>query len=159
MKVRARAPLRLSFGGGGTELSPFLDRFGGNVLNTTINLHAYASLSENSGQKIQFHAGDLETSIEFALSSNLPITDTTELPLHQAIYNRVVRDYNNGKPLPIRLSTYCDAPVGSGLGSSSTMTVAILKAFDRALTLGLDEYALAQLAYSIEREDLGLQGG
>jgi D-glycero-alpha-D-manno-heptose-7-phosphate kinase len=159
MKVRARAPLRLSFGGGGTELSPFLERFGGNVLNTTINLHAYASLTDSSGQKIQFHAGDLETSVEFPLSSNLPINDTTELPLHQAIYNRVVRDYNNGRPLPIRLSTYCDAPVGSGLGSSSTMTVAILKAFDRALTLGLDEYALAQLAYSIEREDLGLQGG
>lgn len=75
------------------------------------------------------------------------------------MYNEIVRTFNDGRPLALELSTFCDAPAGSGLGSSSTLVVAMLKAFVELLNIPLDDYSQAQLAYKIERVDCDLQGG
>ena len=89
-------------------------------------------------------------------SDFLPIDGN--LDLHKGIYNRIVRDFTH-KPLSFELSTYVDAPPGSGLGTSSTLVVAIVGAFTEWLKLPMGDYDLAHLAYEIERNDLGMAGG
>jgi len=154
---RARAPLRLGLAGGGTDVSPYCDQFGGAVLNATISLFAHTTLETSKDNCIRFIAQDLGVVEEFPLDA--PVPETNKLELHRGVYNRMIRDYRGGKREPITLVTHCDAPAGSGLGSSSTMVVSMLRAFDEAWGLALGEYDLAQLAYAIERVDIGLHGG
>ena len=81
------------------------------------------------------------------------------LPLHRGVYNRFVKDFHGGRPLAISVSSVVQAPPGSGLGSSSALVVALVKAFAEYLDLQLGDYQVARLAYEIERVDLGLAGG
>jgi D-glycero-alpha-D-manno-heptose-7-phosphate kinase len=156
MKIRSKAPLRLGLAGGGTDVSPYCDEFGGMVLNATIDMYAYCTI-EVCDVKIVFEAADRGERVVYDTESTLPIDGM--LDLHKGVYNRVVRDFNGEKPLSFCMTTYSDAPAGSGLGSSSTMVVAILKAFVEWLNLPLGEYDIAHLAYDIERNDIGLSGG
>ncbi len=157
MIFRTKAPLRLGFAGGGTDIEPFCNEYGGCVLNCTINLYAYCILKPRNDGKIVFHAPDMKIDVEYEAKEKLEIDDV--LPLHKGIYNRVVKEFNGGKPLAFELTTYSDAPSGSGLGTSSTMVVAILRTFVEWLGLPLGEYDIARLAYDIERIDLGFAGG
>lgn len=154
---RARAPLRLGLAGGGTDVSPFSEEQGGFVLNATVGLYAQAILEPLNDGRIAFAAVDREESIEFDAVHALP--DVDPLRLHRGIYNRIVRQFNGGQPLSFKLTTFADAPAGSGLGTSSTMVVCIIQAFSEWLSLGLGEYEIAHLAYEIEREELKLAGG
>jgi D-glycero-alpha-D-manno-heptose-7-phosphate kinase len=158
MIVRARAPLRLSFGGGGTELSPYMDQFGGMVLNATINLHVHTTLRPNhAGAGIDFCAADQDRRLTLAEAGEVP-TDRG-LPIHCGVHNWIVRQFNGGRPLPLCITTYSEAPTGSGLGASSTLTVSLIKAYDEYLNLALGEYDVARMAYRIERDVLGFAGG
>tara|TARA_X000000950_G_scaffold198211_1_gene238717 strand:- start:7923 stop:8942 length:1020 start_codon:yes stop_codon:yes gene_type:complete len=154
-KVRARAPLRLGLGGGGTDISPYSDYYGGSVLNATINMYAYCTISERS-ESVIFQADDLKTSFkDNAIKQELK----GDLILHKAVYNKVISKFNDNEFPPLHISTYCDAPPGSGLGSSSTLVVAMLKAFQEYFNLPLGEYDIANLAFEIERVDCNLSGG
>lgn len=157
MKVRSKAPLRLGFGGGGTDVSPYSETFGGFVLNATVDLYAYCTLELTNDRRIEMHATDLGESYESPAIERLPLEGA--LRLHQGIYNRIVRQCCEGRALSLRLTTHADVVAGSGLGTSSTMVVAIVQAFNEALKLGLGEYEVARLAYEIERQDVGLSGG
>ena len=155
--VRSRAPLRLGLAGGGTDVSPYSDLYGGNVLNAAIDMYAYCTIAESDDDKVHFHAPDLGENWTSRAERNLALDG--QLVLHKAIYNYIVREFNDGNPLPVRVVTSADAPPGSGLGTSSTMVVAILRAYQELLKLPLGEYDLAQIAYDIERKECGLAGG
>lgn len=157
MLIRSRAPLRLGLAGGGTDVSPYCNLFGGAVLNASVDLYAHATLEYSTDGAIHFEASDQQITEDFLLSSSLPLTRS--LALHAGVYNRIVHDFNAEVPLPVRMTTRCDAPAGSGLGSSSTLVVAMVQAYIELLNLPLGEYEIAQLAYSIERGDVGLKGG
>lgn len=157
MLIRARAPLRLGLAGGGTDVSPYCDVHGGYVLNATIDRYAYAIVKSTDGAYVRFVASDQDIQVERDLAARYPLDG--RLNLHVAVYNRIVNDFNGGQPLAVELTTFCDAPAGSGLGSSSTLVVVMIRAFVELLNLPLDDYAVAQLAFTIERVDCQLQGG
>ncbi len=156
MIYRSRAPLRIGLAGGGTDVSPYSDQFGGAVLNTSISLSANATIEPLSENKIIVEALDKNEQQCFERTPLLPIDGS--LDLLKAVYNRIQGDH----PLQLsglRISTFVDAPAGSGLGTSSTLVVAVLGAFVEMLKLPLNEYQIAQYAYDIERNDLQLAGG
>ena len=156
MIIRSKAPLRLGLAGGGTDVSPYSDLYGGAILNMTIGMHAYATIKPSSGKKITIKAIDRNEELVLEAKKHLAIDGT--LDLAKGVYNRVVKDFIK-KPFAFELTTYVDAPPGSGLGSSSTLVVAILGAFVEWFKLPLGEYDIAHLAYRIEREDLAMHGG
>lgn len=156
MIIRSKAPLRLGLAGGGTDVAPYSDLHGGAILNATISLYAYATIVPRQDGKIVLHSIDKNEYLEFESAEFLPINGI--LNLHRGVYNRVVKDFSR-KPLSFTLSTRVDAPAGSGLGTSSTLVVAILGAFAEWLKLPMGEYDLAKLAYDIERIDLAMAGG
>jgi len=156
-KVRARAPLRLGFGGGGTDVSPYADTFGGCVLNATIGLFAHCSVELRSDQKVRFVALDYGQEVEGDAGAD--ISPSGSLALHKAAYRCIVRRYLDGACLPVTVMTASDAPAGSGLGSSSTLVVAMIEAYRELLALPLSEHDVAHLAYLIERVDVGQAGG
>ncbi len=153
---RSKSPLRIGLAGGGSDVSPFSDIYGGAILNATINMFAHASIVPQNNGKIILQSVDKEQIITLNSKSNLEIDD--KLTLHKGVYNRIVKNFTK-KPLSFKLVTSVDAPAGSGLGTSSTLVVAILGAFAEWLKLPLGEYDLAHLAYEIERVDLSMSGG
>ena len=156
MKIRSKAPLRLGLAGGGSDVSPYSDIYGGLILNATINLYAHCTIEETNSEKIEIYAADLDQYLEYNLQDTLPIDG--KLDLHKGVYNRIIKDFGV-QPKAFKITTYSDAPAGSGLGSSSTMVVCILQAFVEWYNLPLGDYELARLAYEIERIDIGLSGG
>jgi D-glycero-alpha-D-manno-heptose-7-phosphate kinase len=147
----------LGLAGGGTDVSPYSDIHGGFVLNATIDRYAYAVIKTLEEPTVRFVATDQQN--EKVKSSHGPLPLNGKMDLHKAVYNHIIRNYNDGKPISLELSTFCDAPTGSGLGSSSTLVVTMIRAFAELLNLPLDDYKIAQMAFQIERIDCGLQGG
>ncbi len=156
MIYRSKAPLRIGLAGGGTDVSPYSDEYGGAILNATISLSANACIEPLKTNTIIVEALDRKEVQEYTITNILPTNG--ELDLLKGVYNRIQKEFpftHTG----FRLSTFVDAPAGSGLGTSSTLVVAILGAFVEMLKLPLGDYDIAHLAYSIEREDLLLAGG
>lgn len=152
--VRARAPMRVGLAGGGTDLSPFCDDYGGCILNATIAMYATCTITLRDGESPLFRAHDLQLEEPYRHEQ-----ERRRLILHHGVYDRMVRDFNGGRPLPVTVETASDAPMGSGLGSSSTLVVAMVRAYAELLGLPFGEYELAHFAWEIERSDLGLSGG
>lgn len=155
MIYRSKAPLRIGLAGGGTDVSPYSDMYGGAILNATISLYARASIEPITDKKVLFECADRGETLTCEAAFPLPIDG--KLDILKGVINRVAKDY--GIPSGFKLTTFVDAPAGSGLGTSSTLVVAVLGAFAEWLKLPLGEYDMAHLAYAIEREDLNQAGG
>lgn len=157
MLYRSKAPFRLGIAGGGTDVSPYSDIYGGAVLNVTIDRFAHATIRPTDDGKVTFiHIND-KVCRSLEATAELPLEPGIELQC--GIYNSIVRKFNGGRPLSFELTTQMDVPSGSGLGTSSTLVVAILGAFTEWLNLPLGKYDIAQYAFEIERIDLGMAGG
>ena len=156
MIYRSKAPLRIGLAGGGTDVSPYCDLYGGAILNATISLYAYATIEPLHVPQVIIEAVDRNETVAYDMVDNLPIDGN--LDLATGAYNHIVNKYG---PVPsgFKLSTIVDAPAGSGLGSSSTLMVAIIGVFAEWLNLPLGEYDIAQIAYDVERTELAMAGG
>ena len=156
MIIRSKAPLRIGLAGGGTDVSPYSDIYGGAILNATIDLYAYASLEPLENSMIEFCIDGTDKTLVVNSESQLAIVEGFELFI--GVYNRIIKEFKL-KPLSFRLTSYIEAPQGSGLGTSSTIVVSLLGAFVEWLKLPLGKYDIARLAYEIERKDLNMSGG
>jgi D-glycero-alpha-D-manno-heptose-7-phosphate kinase len=155
---RARAPLRISFAGGGTDVSPFREREGGVVLSTTINQYAYGSLRKRFDGQVHLESLDFGLTATFPARGDVELGDDLDLP-RAAI--RRLRTYADGfnADCGFDLFLHSSAPPGSGLGSSSAMMVTLVGAMQSFYRLPLSEYEVAELAHDVERKDLARQGG
>jgi len=152
--VRARAPLRISFSGGGTDVSPYFEERGGAVLSTTIDRYAYATVRARRGTGLTVRSLDYGITIRHDIRTRMRYDGN--LDLVKAAINRMnIRRSGAG----IEMCLHSDAPPGSGLGSSSTLVVAALAALARWKRTPMTDYDLAELAYRVERVDLGIRGG
>ncbi|MBY5162541.1 GHMP kinase [Salsipaludibacter albus] len=141
--VHARAPLRISFAGGGTDVPPYPQQAGGAVLSATIDWAAYASVRRGDDGAVHLSSPDLSTAA--AISGRQQLA-------------RVVLD-DLGGPDGAEVVLSCDAPPGSGLGSSSSLIVAMAAALADLQGTPLGPYELADRAVRLERRDLGVPGG
>ena len=156
MIIRSKAPLRIGLAGGGTDVSPYSDIYGGCILNVTINKYAYATIIPRKDDKIILHAMDREERIELQATSRLEIDGQLDLlkgciTVWFATITTTHLCHSSSIPMWMHLRP--------GLGSSSTLVTAIVGAFTEWLKLPLGEYDMAHLAYDIERKDLAFAGG
>src|ERR1700679_4076050 len=117
MIIRSRAPLRLGLAGGGTDLSPYCDEHGGAVLNCTIDRYAYCFIEPAADDSIHFVAHDL--GIDEKLPRRAVALTAARLGLHAGVYRRMTSQFAGGELPALKITSYVDAPPGSGLGSSS----------------------------------------
>lgn len=153
MIIRAKAPLRISFAGGGTDIPPFPERETGCVLNATINSFAWGSLRPREDDQIRIESVDLGLSLNYTVDSDLPFDG--QLDLVKAAIIRMGAKNSHG----FDIFLHSDAPPGSGLGSSSALMVGLVGLVKEFKNFAFTNYEVAHLAYTIEREDLGIQGG
>ena len=149
--IRSKAPLRISFAGGGTDVSPYLEEKGGVVLSTTIDKFAYTSVARTEGREISV------TSLDYDMVARYNADREFVYDGELDIVKGAIAHFGNGEGMDLFL--HSDAPPGSGLGSSSTMVVALLSALSALHREPLSTYEIAQLAYKIERQDIGMKGG
>ena len=155
---RSKAPLRLGLAGGGSDVPPFCDMFGGLVLNATITLSAYCTIEPSESGRVVINAIDCSLKESWPVSAALP--EECGANLVKGVWNSIFSSPEApALPKGVKITTWNEAPAGSGLGTSSTMVVCILKCFSEWLGIEMSPYELAERAYRIERIDLGLAGG
>lgn len=153
MIIRSKAPLRISFCGGGTDVSPYKDEYGGVVLSATIEKYAYGSLRLREDRNITV------TSLDYDIVAKYHLDDDMHYDGELDLVKAVIKNLNNGFKQGFDFFLHSDAPPGSGLGSSSTMVVALIGLLKHLQRLPLTNYEIAELAFHVERRDLGIQGG
>jgi len=151
--IRSKAPLRISFAGGGTDVPPYPQERGGVVLSATINKYVYSSLIPlKDKNEVEVNSLDYNMTVKYGNEEDLKYNG--QLDLVKSVL-RKMKVMGKG----IRIYLHSDAPPGSGLGSSSTMVVCLIGLFKHWLNEPLTNYDIADLAYEIERVDLGIKGG
>lgn len=151
--ARARAPVRISFGGGGSDLTNyFAENNGGAVINTTISLYSHATLRLRGDSRIRVQSVDLGETFE-AEDLKSALAKSGRFGLVQALLRAVNPDFG------FELFLYSDFPMKSGLGGSAVVAAVILGCFNQFRRDQWDLYELSEIAYQAERHFLGVAGG
>jgi len=150
MIIRSKAPFRVSFGGGGTDMPPYCTEHGGCVVSTTIDRHIYTSIEPRNDKKIRIISTDFNEEYVYNLK-DADYSDSFEL------FKATIKILNIKDGFNITISS--DLPVGSGMGGSSTLVVALIGAFNELYKLNFSKQEIAQKAYEIERIELKQKGG
>jgi len=153
MLIRAKAPLRISFAGGGTDVPPYPEKEGGCVLNATINKYAYGTLRPRKDGQIRIESVDFGISVNYNVDEDLVYDGKLDL------VKAAIKKLGGQESAGFDLFLHSDAPPGTGLGSSSAMMVALVGLLKEFKNMPLTDYEIAHLAYVIERKDLGIKGG
>ena len=161
--VFAKAPLRMALAGGGTDLEPYWKRYGGVVLNGTIDQYAYCKIEPYECCKRETHW--VFKSVDLGIQENRDFYSSdfinyayTDGPLKLLINTYQYLTYKLERE-PVKITTYVEAPPGSGLGSSSALVVALVAAICEYYGLPVGEYDVAEDAIEIERKICDLPGG
>ncbi len=149
-EIRAKAPLRVSFAGGGTDVPPFPAQEGGVIMSATINRYAYGSLVPRDDANISVESVDFGLSVDYDQGEDLVFDGKLDL-----VKAAILKLGRGG----FDMFLHSNAPPGSGLGSSSTVMVTLIGLLKEYHRLPLTDYEIAELAYTVEREDLGIKGG
>lgn len=147
----ARAPMRLSFAGGGTDFESYYTQFGGMVVSAAIDKYLYVFLTVTQGVNIQIMSADYQTF--YRQNAEEEMLWDGDLALPRAVLNH----FNIREGLSMFLAS--QVPPGTGLGSSSTVAVSVIKALSSLLDLGLSKHEVAELACSIEIDKLRMPIG
>jgi D-glycero-alpha-D-manno-heptose-7-phosphate kinase len=150
MIIRSKAPFRISFGGGGTDMPPYCTEHGGCVINTTIDRHVYLTIKKREDKKINIFSVNSNKEILFDIGDR---DYSEDFELFKGIVN--VLNIKHG----FNITIYSELPAGSGMGGSSSLSVALIGAFNAYYNLGFDKHTIAQKAYDIERIELKQKGG
>ncbi|KZN37631.1 hypothetical protein N474_05235 [Pseudoalteromonas luteoviolacea CPMOR-2] len=154
--IQCRAPLRIGLAGGGTDIPPYVDLYGSEVINCTINLYVYGQIV-TGGNELTIHCCDSEERFNAKDLSQLSLQGP--LAIQQAVYLYFVENHHQGRFIPCSIDTWSEMGFGSGLGASSALTVALIKGFCELLNVPTNPQMLARVAYDIERTKLKLKGG
>lgn len=150
--ARSRAPVRISFGGGGSDLTHFFSSERGAVINTTISLYSHATLRKRKDEKIFIHSRDLGATLE-ALNLNEALAQKCSFGLIQALLKTIHPNFG------FELYLHSDFPINSGLGGSAAVSAAVLGCFNQFRQDRWDLHELAELAFQAERLYLNIAGG
>ena len=150
--IRSRAPVRVSFGGGGSDLTHYFKATTGAVINAAISLYSHCVMRVRSDSKIIITSQDLEATLT---AENLDYALAQEGPFELILSILHVVQPKFG----FELSLNSDFPVGSGLGGSATLSAVVLGCFNKVRKDQWNQYELAEIAFQAERLRLGIAGG
>jgi D-glycero-alpha-D-manno-heptose-7-phosphate kinase len=143
-----RSPVRISFAGGGTDLPGYYERYGGTVLSTTINKYFYTIIQKRSDGKIQVISSDLKVTETWEDITRMSVKGTSlEIPLS------TLKEAGFNSSIDMFLAS--EIPPGTGLGSSASVCVGVLKALSAYRRQNLSKYQLAESSYQIARKTMG----
>ena len=149
---QSRAPVRISFGGGGSDLTHYFDKEQGAVINSAISIYSHATLKKRNDKNIIINSADLKKTLS-AINLEDAVNQKGSFGLIQSVIKLINPDFG------FELFLYSDFPMKSGLGGSATLAAAILGCFNQFRSDPWDQYEMVELAFQAERLDLGIAGG
>jgi D-glycero-alpha-D-manno-heptose-7-phosphate kinase len=150
MIIKSKAPFRVSFGGGGTDMPPYCTEHAGCVISTTIDRHVYITIKPREDKKIHIFTTNGNKEFVFDIGDK---AYSTEFDIIKGILN--ILEIKDG----FNITICSELPAGSGMGGSSSLTVAVIGAFNYYYNLGLTKHEIAHKSYYIERIELEQKGG